>query len=101
MANLGINDMKLLAKLRNVDGYENMSRQQLERIFAIPSAPKAKWSDEADELERMEAAINKPLSKNTRYEWYDWLISHILVFVKKSTSNVKQNIKKLLETKKR
>ena len=30
MENLSINDMKRLAKLRNVDGYENMSRKQLE-----------------------------------------------------------------------
>lgn len=30
----------MLAKARTVNGYENMSRQQLETIFTIPSIPK-------------------------------------------------------------
>ena len=29
----------MLARAGNVDGYENMSRKQLENIFATPSAP--------------------------------------------------------------
>ena len=33
MANLGINDMKLLAKSRNVDGYENMFRKQHWKVY--------------------------------------------------------------------
>lgn len=32
--------MELLAKLRNIERYENMSRQQVESVFATPSAPK-------------------------------------------------------------
>ena len=32
--------MKLLAKLRNVNDYDKMRGQQLETIFATPSAPK-------------------------------------------------------------
>ena len=40
MGYLSINDMKLLAKLRNVDGYESTSRQQLKNTFSIPSSPK-------------------------------------------------------------
>lgn len=30
----------ILAKLKNVSGYDYMSRQQLESIFATPPAPK-------------------------------------------------------------
>ena len=30
----------ILSKLRNADGYKNMSRQQLKSIFTTPSAPK-------------------------------------------------------------
>ena len=40
MANLSINETKLLDKLRNVDNYENMSRQQLKSILATMSTPK-------------------------------------------------------------
>ena len=40
MAYLSINEMKFLAKLRNLDGYENMSRKQPENIFSIASSPK-------------------------------------------------------------
>ena len=32
MANLSINEMKVLAKLRNAEGYGDMSKQQLESI---------------------------------------------------------------------
>lgn len=30
--------MKLLSKLRNVDSFQNMSRQQLEDLFGVSSA---------------------------------------------------------------
>ena len=44
---LYINDklwnLKNLAKLRITDGYENMSRQQLESIFTALSVPKPVW----------------------------------------------------------
>ena len=36
MTNLSINEIKLLAELRNVDSHENVWRKQLEIIFTIP-----------------------------------------------------------------
>ena len=36
MTNLSINEIKLLAELRNVDSHENVWRKQLESIFTIP-----------------------------------------------------------------
>ena len=39
---------------------------------------------EVDELEKMEMTKNRPLSKNTWYKLYDWLISRIPKSVKKS-----------------
>ena len=38
MENLVIDEMRLLARLRNVDGYENMSGQHLKRSFTTLSA---------------------------------------------------------------
>ena len=38
--NLTIEELKILAKPRSIDGYENMSRQQLDHIFETPSIPK-------------------------------------------------------------
>ena len=38
MSNLTFNKMKLLSKLRNVDSFQNMSRQQLEDLFGVSSA---------------------------------------------------------------
>ena len=37
LQNLAIEVLKMLAKARGIDGYENMSRQQLESIFTTPS----------------------------------------------------------------
>ena len=38
MSNLTFNEMKLLSKLRNVNSFQNMSRQQLEDLFGVSSA---------------------------------------------------------------
>ena len=38
--NLTIEELKILAKASSIDGYENMSRQQLDHIFKTPSIPK-------------------------------------------------------------
>ena len=32
-----------------------------------------------DKLEKVNMSKIKPLAKNTCYEWYDWLINHVLV----------------------
>ena len=32
-----MDEMRLLSRLRNVEGYENTSRQQLESVFVTPS----------------------------------------------------------------
>ena len=37
---LTIKELKMLAKTRSIDGYDNMSRQQLESIFAMNSSSK-------------------------------------------------------------
>ena len=39
LANLSVEELKILAEARKVGGYENMSQQQLENIFIMPSAP--------------------------------------------------------------
>ena len=41
VANLTIDEMRLLARLRNVENHKSMSRPQLENIFATPSVPTA------------------------------------------------------------
>ena len=38
--NLTTPELMILAKLRNVDGYENMCMQQLENILTTTSSPK-------------------------------------------------------------
>ena len=43
---------------------------------------------DVDELERIE--IPKP--ENTSYQWYDWLISYIPEFMKKSDNTVNQKV---------
>ena len=40
LKNLTIEDLKMLTKTRNIQGYKNISRQQLECIFTTPSTPK-------------------------------------------------------------
>ena len=51
-------------------------------------------------LKKNKMAKNKPLAENVWYEWYDWLINHISVTVKKSTaSHAKEKIMELFETK--
>lgn len=58
LTNLTFEELKMLAKTRKVDGYENMSRQKLESIFIIPSphipaprtAPRAKNSTSSSDL---------------------------------------------------
>ena len=37
---LEIEELRILAKFRNLDGHKNISRQQLESIFETPSATK-------------------------------------------------------------
>ena len=39
MVNLAANEMRLLARARNVNEFENMSRQQLSNIITTLSAP--------------------------------------------------------------
>ena len=39
--NLINEELKILAKTKSIDGYKNMSRQQLESISTTPSAPKS------------------------------------------------------------
>ena len=39
LANLSVEELKILAEARKVGGCENMSQQQLEIIFIMPSAP--------------------------------------------------------------
>ena len=41
MINLTTNEMRTLEGARNVDGYENISRQQLENILTTLCAPKS------------------------------------------------------------
>lgn len=38
--NLKSEELIILAKLRNADGFKNMPKQHLESIFATPTAPK-------------------------------------------------------------
>ena len=38
--NLKTQELMILANLRNVEGYENMFRQQLESMFTTPPLPK-------------------------------------------------------------
>ena len=38
--NLAMKELKMLAKVRSINGYENMSRKQLESIFTTSSTPK-------------------------------------------------------------
>ena len=62
MAILSINVMKLLAKLRNVDGYENMFRQQPQNTFATPFA--SELNLEAEPKSALEAKTKiRPLRK--------------------------------------
>ena len=42
-------------------------------------------------------AKSRPLSKNTSYEWCNWLISHCPKSVKKSASGVKEKITSLFQ----
>ena len=42
MIDLTINEIGMLAKARNVSGYENTFMQQLENLFATPSTLKIK-----------------------------------------------------------
>ena len=39
LAYLSLKELNMLTKARKVNSYENMSRQQLESTFTIPSAP--------------------------------------------------------------
>lgn len=90
---MSIDEMKLLTKLRNLGGYENMSWQQLESLFTIPSAfastpkpekntlnhkakatlrPKSTTPESlptnTNELKKMETVKSRQLAKNTWYE---------------------------------
>ena len=65
MAILSINVMKLLAKLRNVDGYENMFRQQPESTFATPFASEPNL--EAEPKSVLEAKIKSAPYGKSKY----------------------------------
>ena len=41
---------------------------------------------------------NRRLTKNTWYEWFDWLTSNIPGPVERSISHTKENVMKLFET---
>lgn len=43
-----------------------------------------------DEFEKSDMTKNRPITEKTLYEWYDWLISHILESIKTSASKVKE-----------
>ena len=45
-----------------------------------------------DELEKLDMSKNRPLAENTCCEWYDWLISHVLVKQSASIFNKKPRI---------
>ena len=85
--NITIGELKMLGKTRSIDEYENMSMQQKESVFTTPSI-----TYPAPEPKPTLAPKPTPLSKNTWYEWYDWLISYIPKSVKKSVSHVEENI---------
>ena len=53
-----------------------------------PSQVSELFSGDVDELERIE--IPKP--ENTSYQWYDWLISYIPEFMKKSGNTINQKV---------
>ena len=53
-----------------------------------PSQISELFSVDVDELERIE--IPKP--ENTSYQWYDWLISYIPEFMKKSDNTINQKV---------
>ena len=109
----------ILTKLRNVDGYDDMSRQQLESIFTTPSLPKPttkptlkpkkrtptpapkskKPTSISINLKKVKWHKNRVLAENTWYEQYDGLINHIPKSVKKSANNVKEKITKIFKTK--
>ena len=38
LENLAIEELKMLAKVRSINGYKNIFRQQLESMFTIPSS---------------------------------------------------------------
>ena len=61
--NLAVNELKLLAKARIIDGYKNMSRQQLESIFTTPSPPKPTPKSKPRPKKRMPASISAPRPK--------------------------------------
>ena len=48
--NLTIEELKILAKARSIDGYENMSRQQLDHIFKTPSISKPTYINPLQDL---------------------------------------------------
>ena len=51
-----------------------------------------------DEFEKNEVTKNRPLAKNTKYNWCNWLITHIPESVKRPAIIFKEKIK-IFETK--
>ena len=106
---------ELIIKLKTIDGYENISRQQLESIFktspalkatpkTVPGSKKSKTAERTsisidDEFGKSDMAKNRILAENTWYKLYDWLINHIPESVKNSGNIVKEKIMRIFQRK--
>ena len=108
LANFTTEKLKNVARLRNIDNYENMPRQQLENILTTSSAsiwtptpvsrpgprpqvisanrispvsrPITRHTTEhvptdMDECEKTETVKTRPITENTCYQWYDYMVS--------------------------
>lgn len=63
MTNLSINEMKLLAKLKNVDSYEIMYKQQPQSLIATSPEPFPKAKSKCNSKEKNKSAFKmKPKS---------------------------------------
>lgn len=102
LSNFPTEKLMNVARLRNVDGNENISREQLENIFKTslapiptpismsrlrnitcnqnsthpPSSPKCMSEPlqiDLDKLRNMEMAKSRPIPKNTSYQCYEFI----------------------------
>ena len=55
-----IEELRMLAKARSIDSYENMSRKQLESIFTTPSTPKPNAEDCSKTKKRTSMIASRP-----------------------------------------